>query len=283
MKLFAMALGLLLFVSFGCNRSHKRRSTDSQVEVAYQLIDEGRYTEAIDLFSYLLQQEDTPTIRLGLASAYAARAGVKVHDYWDLVMPSVRAQPPKSFPSTEKFKSQWQEILLQLPPEHREALQSKAEDVFRAHHEIETLKWRFQQVPLLTRTDQSHDLLEAREIIKNLESKGSHLYRALLTLVLFRYETNQSVEKLKFAMGTKLDQTKTRTINTDNPCTSELKDWLNHFPMMLDLMAEFIVDVKVAYPNKLKQLESFEKDFHTNRGQIHMALNLVEETLCHSH
>ena len=165
MKILAAAIGLIILISFGCNRTNYGRSSERQIEWAYQLIDKGSYTEAIDLFSSILQQEDSSTVRIGLASAYAARAGIKVQNYWDLILPSIRADRPSSFDSTKKFKEDFSKKLAEIPEIYQKALLEKKEEILKAQDQIEELKWRFSKIPIIDTDDQKQDLINARTII----------------------------------------------------------------------------------------------------------------------
>lgn len=270
MKLIIAALGLIILVSLGCNRSHKSQSTEKQIEWAYQLIDEGYYSDSIDLFLNILQQEDTPTVRLGLASAYAARAGVQVHTYWDLVLPSVKSKPPTTFEGTENFKKVWNEKLEQLSPELKTQAAPMSEEVFKSYNQIEALKWRFQKIPIITSNEQNNDLVIARSLIADLPSKGARLYRSLLGLVLVRHELTRSSEMIQQSL-----------MSTEGgPCTSSLKDWFHHLPTPLNLVSDILNDIKFAYPNKTAEIAPFEKDFEDFHGKILASLNVLDTTIC---
>ncbi len=273
MKLISTALGLIILVSFGCNRSHYSQGTEKKIEWAYQLIDQGYYTESIDLFLNILQEEDTPTVRLGLASAYAARAGIHVHTYWDLVLPSVKAKPPATFESTTQFKKIWNEKIDQLPADLKKDLGPKSEEILRAHHQMETLKWRFQKIPVISTEEQNTDLVMARSYIKGLRSKGARLYRALLGLILIRHEVTKSSDLLKLSLEA----------NQEWPCTPALKAWFRHLSIPLNLVSDLLVDIKVAYPNKMQEIAPFEKDFEGYHEKIVTSLNVMDATLCANH
>ncbi len=271
MKFLGVAIGLIILASFGCNRTDSHRTSESQVEWAYQLIDEGQYTEAINLFWNLLHEEDTPTIRIGLASAYAARAGIQVHSYWELVLPLVKNQTTVTTESSQKIKAQWEKLLESLPIDLKERLSKKTEDIIKANNQLEELKLRFNQIPLLNSLDQVGDIMMARSIIKDIPAKGTHLYRSLLTLILLRFQINSSSEEF---------QNSIKTITLDKPCPIQLKSWISNLELPLNLISDLILDIKVAYPSKLPEIAPFENQFKNYHGVVTNLLTLLDTGLC---
>lgn len=270
MKKVAIAFGVFLLIFTGCYRTKKSVNVDRQVEWAYHLIDQGHYTAAIDIFWQLRQHDDSPTIRIGLASALAARAGVRVHSYWDLAMPSVNTPPPAFLEATIQFRKQWTERIQLLPPHVQKQVAPKTEEIVAAQEKVETLKWRFQQIPLLERMEQRNDIALARDIIKDIPNRGIHLYRALLTLVLFRYDSQ--IISLEFNQG----------LVTSNawPCSDSLHGWIQHLPPLLDLISDVTFDLKLAFPHRSAELAPFETDVENFRNQFLPSQTLLENTLC---
>lgn len=271
MKMLAVALGLIILVSFGCNRSHPIDPSEPHVEEAYQMIDDGQYTEAIDLFWSLLQNEDTPTIRIGLTSAYAARAGILVQSYWDLVLPLIKTQPENHKDRVEKFKKEWKLLILKLPSETQVTLAANEAQILKAYENLENFKTRFEKIPLLTRLDQVGDINMARSIIKDEASRGAHLYRSLLSLVLFRYEANESLNQFNQVIAA-VQQTKS--------CSPQLKLWVMHLDSIATLISDLILDLKISYPNKVNEIEPFEKDFKNHSESINSLNSLLQTYLC---
>jgi len=276
MKLLAAALGLIILVSFGCNRNNSIESNDSQVEEAYQLIDDGQYTQAIDLFRSLMQTDDTPTIRIGLASAYAARAGILVQNYWDLILPLIK-KPTDSGNNEqkakiEKLKVDWKLIILKLPQEAQDTLNANEDNVFKAYENIENIKARFEKIPLLTNLEQVADIATARAIIIDVSSPGAHLYRALLSLILIRFEVNSSINHFNLSMES--------LKSLVNNCSQELNFWVTHLGSISSLISDLIIDLKIAYPTKSSEIEPFEREFK-KQSEISANLNtLFKAHLC---
>lgn len=275
MKLLAAALGLIILVSFGCNRNNSSESNDSQVEEAYQLIDDGQYTQAIDLFRALMQTNDTPTIRIGLASAYAARAGILVQNYWDLILPLIKRPTDNNNEQKakiEKLKADWKLIILKLPKEAQDTLTANENNVFKAYENIENIKARFEKIPLLANMDQVADIATARAIIIDVTSPGAHLYRALLSLILIRFEVNSSINHFNLSMEL--------LKNHEKNCSQELNFWVTHLSSISSLISDLIIDLKIAYPTKSNEIEPFEKEFK-KQSEISTNLNtLFKAHLC---
>jgi hypothetical protein len=241
------------------------------VERAYQLIDNGQYSEAILVFQTLVENEDTPTNRLGLASAYAARAGVRVQKYWDLLFPSLHALPPKTFASTEKMRLDWNQLMPLIPGELRPLLEPHAQEVFNANDQLETLRWRFQKIPKIQGASQREDLMKAREALRDLESKGAHLYRAMLTLIVIRFDLEQTVLPL---------QALEKTGTEGWPCPAPLRDWLHRVPGPLEMIFELLSDIKISHPGKVGEIETLEADLHKRHFETLTALRVMESSLC---
>lgn len=273
MKVLAAAVGLIILVSFGCNRTNYGRSTDLQIEWAYQLIDQGSYSEAIDLFSSILQQDDSSTVRIGLASAYAAKAGIKVQNYWELILPSIKASRPSSFESTKKFKEDFNKKLAEIPEIYQKAILEKFEDIIAAQDQVEELKWRFSKIPIIETDDQKQDLISARSIIKDLSEKGSHLYRALLGLIILRFEATKSAHLFSSIIATKAGW----------PCPLVFKKWLQQIPIILDLTSDIFVDIKIAYPSKITEINPLQKNYENHHLIINNTFNQIEFNLCSEH
>lgn len=273
MKAFLWASRLLLiFLVTGCHYNQDSHPTETREEWAYQLIEEDKYEEAIELFWALMDQKDTPNIRMGLASAYAARAGVRVESYWDMVLPNKRFQIelPRSFKGTEQFKKDWDQFLKNVPTDYQTTLVRPTEEITKTFQNLETLQWRFRQIPLIETPQQANDISVARVLVTDLPSRGSHLYRALLTLILFRYEANQSAALLD-----------TLAKQAETPlCNNPLQQWLNHLPIPLDLVSEFLEDVKVAFPKKQNDFQTFEREFAKIRSQLDQSHHLLEGIVC---
>ncbi|MEY4616029.1 MAG: hypothetical protein RJB66_989 [Pseudomonadota bacterium] len=270
MKNVALALALLFLMFTGCYRSPQKVNVDRQIEWAYHLIDQGEYSAAIDLFTQLSRQNNSPTVRIGLASAYAARAGVRVHSYWDLALPSVRVPPPTSLEANLAFRKQWMDRLQLLPLNLQNQVATKTEEIIAAHEKVETLKWRFQQIPLIVRIEQRNDIMMAREIIRDIPNRGIHLYRALLTLVLVRFETQVISNSIDETLVTK----------SGWPCSNSLRSWIHQLPPSLDLLADVLFDLKLAFPQKVAEMAPFEQDLVSFKQRFMNSQSILENTLC---
>lgn len=269
--MLAVAMGLIILASFGCNRANTKGSNEPQVEVAYQLIDDGQYSEAIDLFWTLLQHEDTPTIRIGLASAYAARAGILVQSYWDLILPLIKPQPILRNAKVDALKKDWKLLILKFPSHVQNILIQNEEKIFKSYEDLENFKTRFETIPLLTRIDQVGDVNMARSIIKDVAYRGTHLYRALLSLVLIRYEADQSLNQFHQTMSA-LDRNKS--------CSTQIKYWITNLENLSFLISDLIFDLKISYPSKVAEIEPFEKEFKNYSNTTNGLSNLLHSNLC---
>lgn len=260
----------------GCNRSARhdsqKRSQDKKIEHAYSLIDQGLYTEAIQLFWHILDEEnrtqqesskdnsakENSIVRLGLASAYSARAGILVTNYWEFLLPSFKLLPPSRFEATESFRKTLYDHRHAFPPELKKDSEQKLEQLSQLHYEIETLRWRAQNLPLLRGEKEKRDILSARGALKGLTAKGVGAYRSLLTLILIRYEVSVSEKLLHPLIETKLQP----------PCSRELMEWALHLQTPLQWLGELFDDLKVAFPKRQKDLLPVEADFQRFQNRL---------------
>lgn len=272
---FTLIFTAIMIVS--CNRQYRVHDRDQQIEWGYQLIDQHEYDQAISTFNQLLSDQDSPTVRLGLATAYAARAGVRVESYWDLVVPGFESKPPTLLETTKAFQKQWTEKIESLPNDLRIKVQAKSDDVFRAEEQIEILKWRFQKIPLLTNESQNTDLVSARQVLQELPNKGIRIYRALLGLIMLKYE----LQKLSHILEPLFQGGLQSSITEEQwPCPDAVKNWFTELPVPLELTSDVLIDVKFAYPKKAATLNNFETQFNLAKQKVNESTQSARNQLC---
>src|SRR5688572_19595078 len=76
-SLFLLALALLL----SCKE--KKADDRNRINEGYNRIDQTQYDGAIEYFLELQKTDPREQVRIALASAYAARAGVRAEGFWD--------------------------------------------------------------------------------------------------------------------------------------------------------------------------------------------------------
>src|SRR5687768_9268993 len=78
-----VALFTLLFCQMGCQ--DPTALNEDPMELGYQRLDRGDFDGAIFIFQNEMKQDPHDTVRMALASAYAGRAGVEIHNFWNFV------------------------------------------------------------------------------------------------------------------------------------------------------------------------------------------------------
>lgn len=264
----------LLFVG-ACQRASEQKSFAKDVEWGYQLIDDHHYSEAIDLFWRIIHQEDSDTARLGLASAYAARAGIRIEQYWSLLKPNLQSTSPhQTVLSAEGVDEKYQKVLNTLPPAIQLAIQSKGPELQKSYETFLSLQRRFLQIPLLKSPEAAQDIYIAKKLLNPKASRGAALYRSLFSLVLFRYESESLFVSFK-DLSEKNDSKKEKAL-----CKGGLSQWVGRWEKPIRLMDDFIADLKAASSTNVKDIESFESEFNNAKAQILTSGQSVEGILC---
>ena len=76
------------------------------------------------------------------------------------------------------------------------------------------------------------------------------------------------------------------TINTTKegwPCPLVFKTWMQQFPIILDLTSDLFVDLKIAYPSKVSELNPLQKNYENHHLLIKNTFNQIEFNLCSIH
>jgi hypothetical protein len=82
---FALVALISLLLLCACQKDRGDGAKDP-LDEGYQLIDRGDYSTAIHKLRTLSLKDSRPAVRVALASAYAARGGIRVGDYWGFVI-----------------------------------------------------------------------------------------------------------------------------------------------------------------------------------------------------
>jgi hypothetical protein len=176
-------LVLLLAVLSACS-SGKPQETDQQSTLhhAYGLIDEGKPTEAIDLLESYLKNADDTDIRIALASAYVAKAGLPIQKFYQFAKSISELQPSASdFFESHSVVNRLSESASAADSSASEILMNRwvyAVEVFSVGVKV------FDSLPDVA-PEQEADLDQAISILEQIKAMthGEVLYRALLRTV----------------------------------------------------------------------------------------------------
>lgn len=173
-------LAVLVFLASGCANKREAEKSRSDIDRATYLIDQGQFSEAIYTLTEKLKEEPQHSqARLLLASAYAGRAGLRFLDF-KLFAAQVQSwnghDDPKLFSSKNKV------------------LQSVAQTIWQ----IQRFSQAFDTVPAPTSRTGIDDIrkgLAALDEAGRLYA-GPSLYRALLRVVVFKYDMTNRYDLL---------------------------------------------------------------------------------------
>lgn len=216
----------LVFITIlsGCGQgknSHQSRESLT-LETGFEMIDQGRYEYAIHYFQRVYQAKPTDDALKAWASAYVARAGLKVSDLY------------KAFSTFPKENKLSQDPLLV---------------------QIETYRKSLEQIPYV-KGEAREDLQSATAILKARNSSTVRLFRGILNLVLLR-STFSDGDKLLLDADLKVDLDKDLKVI----CKIEwrkLRTWLQAWTLY---GIELKQDLDFAFPSKKKDWQDGEKFF----------------------
>lgn len=234
-------LGAALLVLFlgSCQKETPEDRSESRVDRALRLMDRGEHDEAI----LILEKEAAgERVHQLLASAYAARAGVRVQDYWGFVVgyrSLLKEEKPLTLPGLD----------LKILPEGtaREA-RELLERINSSLAEFARVRQRAEQIPYVKR-EARPDLHRAVQVLTGLQSRGARLYRAILELILIRSAVDD--------MGVVIRAWEKKSFDFCSEPFAITVEWMVYSS---SLLIEALEDLSVAYPSQAPQLQSWRED-----------------------
>lgn len=247
------ALGALtiLLILGGCQKDTAEPHRDP-IDEKYQLIDRGDYDQAIQELQDLSATDTRPSVRVALASAYAARGGIRVEKYWGFVVGfEAPLLPPGAIPSNATAES-LQKIVKQakgdVDPRDMKALGG----VVNALAVWDRYKDRVDAIPVVTGSA-LQDVKRAIDVLATVQTPGGRLYRAILNLIMFKSYITASQglwDQFNKIIGDVLAG------NIQVLCQfnfDQILDWLN--PITYHLL-ETLNDLMIAFPDDHKDFEN---------------------------
>lgn len=220
---------VFVFILNGCGQggASKKSAESNALEQGFELLDEGRFDEAIHYFERVYESRPSDDALKAWASAYVARAGVKVSSLYEAFT---------TFPSEKKVTKD--NILVQ----------------------IQAYKNSLDSLPYVKGSQRS-DLQTATSILQLRNTSSVRLFRAILNLVLLR-STFSDGDKVLLNANFKIDlNTDLKAV-----CKLEwkkLRSWLQVWPVY---GLELKQDLDFAFPAKKKQWSEGEKFFKEARS-----------------
>jgi len=245
------ALGALisLLLVTSCQKDRIEANRDP-LDENYKLIDRGDYSQAIEKLQILSRKDRRPQVRVALASAYAARGGIKVEQYWGFVVgfkaPLVSPENMNLNASVDSLQRIAKQTKGDIDPRDMRALGG----LVNALAVWDRYKERVDSIPVV-RDGAKEDLKVAVEILNDVQTPGGRLYRGILNLVLFKSAITESAnfwedfnKILEQLIDGKIDVLCQFKFET-------LEQWLT--PISYHL-AETLGDLAIAYPDDKKEL-----------------------------
>ena len=252
-----------------CTRSDDASSEDKQVSNATEAIDKGDFDRAINDLT-LLQARTTPVglanasqhetsapasgsttrIAMVLASAHAAKAGVRVENFWGFVVGYAKLFRPKDVSDTGLTEVELRDL---ASKKSAPALQFLANLTLNLN-QLTLILSRMREIPYLS-FESRQELVKAIAALDSVSTEGAHLYRAILEIILLRSNledsglvlNNWSSEHYQFCSGNFI----------------ELTGWLVDAS---DLISAVLTDLVYAFPSKKTELENYRTLFIGDPG-----------------
>ena len=278
LKLFILSV-FLIFLS-ACHKKQTPQSIRKTTEKATVMIDRGEYNAAIELLeneltspvlneSQMTSAEEREELNLVLASAYAARAGVKIENYWDYLIGFDVFAKTKS---TDSSSSTLDMIPESMVPENIDLeTKDKIKKINTNIKDLQAIEQKAAKIPLISESGSS-DILRARYFLKNTVKASSKLYRSMLTAVQLKYHLAQKTQLL------------IKTLNNQSDwCAihiSELSTWLGE---ALSLINDGLEDLAVAIPSEKENYKRMQADIYKQQQDLTASNEVsdISKVLCY--
>lgn len=247
----ARKLGLLSYIFlllFLCSCSSKEQPTTREAALSkgFTMLDRHQYDEAIRYFAELADKDPHYQVKLAWASAYAARAGVKIEMIYAFV--------------TAKNSSSSQMSQIKLPIRDT-ALDRQAQELL---NNLGSYAAAWNKIPSIEQGARD-DLQKAVSILKNEEVPGVRLYSGALRAVILKSSIEEGLRNWNL-------------INRRKICVHDVKPYWDWALRVLDGLTLFSQDLEKAFPSKKEFSEARENLKHL-RAQA-LALPLPAEDQC---
>lgn len=254
---FRFVLILSAFFVMACQPREKSLTGGDPLEEAYRLIDQGKTTEAIESLEDLAAKKPTPKVFEALASAYAARAGIRIEKYWGAVVgfeAPLKAQDHK----LSGVPAQAARVLAQLDGRKNLVAQDEFTKLAEIIFTLAEWKKRIDDLPVVP-PEHRDDVEEALLILEDHPEAGGRLYRALLGLILLKSEILDG-----FDGWIRIEERLTEWGSGNLPpqgkedqmlCVVDYGAFIQWGQIIILRLQAVAEDVIVAYPSKKKELK----------------------------
>ena len=266
--IYQLLIAVLLMASLSC-QGQKASDRDPLAD-SNQKIDRGDYDGAIAALEELQTKDARPVVKSALASAYAARAGLKVEKLWNFVKtlnsPPITEESVKSSPDFLQSKDLISKNALILGKNS----ESELDQLAKSMAAFQSYRQKIESLPYIA-LEKRHDLKRGAAVLKGAETKGAHLYRAILNLVYLRSDLQDG---FKYWEDVNTELKKLDLVDRKNPknklilCSikiSEFQDWLVG---QFEQITEISEDIRFAFPSKANEMIAFDKSVKKYQEEV---------------
>lgn len=216
---------VLVFLFVSCKNKHSD-SVQERLEKAQYMIDQGQVNEAIQKLESDPELNSNPSVRVTLSSAYAARAGLVVKNYW-------------------RFFSKNQEFVLPVHLDMQKIADKKIKTEILTSYLLsqnnQLTAW-VQKLNYLPRMNQKSrfDLRKAVSILPSATTPAIRLYRVFVVLVVVKSLVLDEVDQL-----TQEGQLKEQSLQK----VLQIFNWIQFMTQ----------DLKILYPLQSSEIQELEQ------------------------
>ncbi|QLY26463.1 hypothetical protein [Bdellovibrio sp. KM01] len=224
---------LLIAVLASCS-SEKPETREQKMNRGFEYLDQQNYDQAIAYFQKLLKEDGHPQVRMALASAYAARAGIRIENIYNFVV--VKHRPVMRIQIENlNFSEQTNEVI----------------------HNLEKFLAQWEQVPDVNSQGRT-DLEKAVGILAETDNGGARLYSAILRVVVLKANVGEGIVSWNLqtqSTGQKL-------------CVQDIRPWWSWCEKVINSLDSLGNDLEKAFPKKGEELKQYRAQLSQAKVQM---------------
>lgn len=229
--LIHLTLFVVIFLVLSCQSKEESISREDRLSKGNALIDAGRFEEAIVYFNELIKTDSHPHVKLALASAHAAKAGVRIEQIYSfVVVRSLQVEPIQL--SGYAIDLQTQNLM----------------------HALARYAAQWERIPNVD-IQGRESLAQALDVLNTEELPGARLYAVTLRVVLLKSVIEEGLQGWSIVQSRKV-------------CSDHIRPY---FYWSLDLLANLILiaqDLQLAYPERSAEFVTHEQNFKRIKNEI---------------
>ena len=257
------SLALACALSLGCSDKKAKEQSPPPLQTATQLIDQGRYDESIRILESDRAPRDDSKVTTALASAYAARAGVRVEDFWGFVIGYDRllfAAPSSNdtVPISIDVNS--------LPAGFSRSTVDFLKNLNVNFAQVNSIIARIKQIPYVP-AERREDLNHAIGVLSRTIQPGARLYRSVLSVIVLQSEFKDLAPNLNEWAKSNYSL-----------CDEKLATIADLLVDVRDRLFWMTDDLAYAYPTKADQFHQLQTQIHES-DRLFVSLKDAKERL----